>query len=77
MYEWYKKARVCYAYLADVPNAAVVVNPWEDRRIDEAEYFRRSHWFTRGWTLQELIAPDIVEFYAADCKSIGPQQSVI
>jgi len=68
MYHWYKGARVCYAYLADVPNAGMVVNPREDRPIDEKGLFRESRWFTRGWTLQELVAPNIVEFYAADCE---------
>ena len=56
MYQWYKRASICYAYLADVAGGF----PTDD------EAFRRSRWFTRGWTLQELVAPPIVEFYAAD-----------
>jgi hypothetical protein len=76
MYQWYKGARVCYAYLADVPNPGVVVNPREDRPLDEKGFLRESRWFTRGWTLQELIAPNIVEFYAADCEFTLLEKSI-
>ncbi|KAI5365084.1 Putative heterokaryon incompatibility [Septoria linicola] len=55
MYRWYYEAKVCYAYLVDVP----VVD------------LRSSKWFTRGWTLQELIAPGFVEFYDSTWRSIG------
>ncbi|CAN9229026.1 unnamed protein product [Alternaria alternata] len=54
MYQWYKGACICYAYLEDVQG-----NP----QLDDYEAFSKSRWFTRGWTLQELIAPGIVEFY--------------
>ncbi|EJF59310.1 hypothetical protein DICSQDRAFT_89378 [Dichomitus squalens LYAD-421 SS1] len=49
MYEWYELSTICYSYLADVP----------DDDIPEApeSYFRKSRLHTRGWTLQELIAP--------------------
>lgn len=60
MYTWYEGARVCYAYLSDVSSdhdtpVAQLADPDTD--------FRRSKWFTRGWTLQELIAPRRVVFY--------------
>ncbi|SPQ20684.1 838d895d-2660-4641-ab4c-d43b35fdbd37 [Thermothielavioides terrestris] len=38
--------------------------------------FENSRWFTRGWTLQELIAPPIVEFYAHDWREIGTKFSL-
>ncbi|PIL33951.1 hypothetical protein GSI_03659 [Ganoderma sinense ZZ0214-1] len=38
--------------------------------------FRRSRWFTRGWTLQELIAPANVVFLASDCTVIGSKHSL-
>jgi hypothetical protein len=50
MYRWYQQAEVCYAYLADVPSDTVNVG----------SEFSKSKWFTRGWTLQELIAPSEV-----------------
>lgn len=49
MYRWYAEASVCFAYLADVPH---------DEDIQNANSrFHRSEWWSRGWTLQELIAP--------------------
>ncbi|KAK5654655.1 hypothetical protein OQA88_6978, partial [Cercophora sp. LCS_1] len=65
MFTWYLQAEVCYAYLEDVPTPAPV--------LDE-ETFARSRWFTRGWTLQELIAPPSVEFYAHDWTLIGTKR---
>lgn len=38
--------------------------------------FENSRWFTRGWTLQELIAPPVVEFYAHDWREIGTKFSL-
>ena len=54
MFRWYTCAEICYAYLADVPSNCVL-----DAK-DSA--FRNSRWHTRGWTLQELIAPSDVHF---------------
>jgi hypothetical protein len=56
MYQWYQKAQVCYAFLADVPPSS------QEDYVREGSKFRRSRWFTRGWTLQELIAPNICCF---------------
>ncbi|KAL7628448.1 hypothetical protein AAE478_002651 [Parahypoxylon ruwenzoriense] len=55
MFKWYQKADICFAHLEDVPKD-------EDYYQDDSS-FRRSRWFTRGWTLQELLAPDDVLFY--------------
>ncbi|KAI0868684.1 heterokaryon incompatibility protein-domain-containing protein [Hypoxylon argillaceum] len=52
MYRWYQEARVCYAYLEDVYNV--------DQDDANHTKLKSSRWFTRGWTLQELIAPQIV-----------------
>ena len=56
MYRWYQEAEVCYAYLADVPSKKA---------------FADSRWFTRGWTLQELIAPSNVIFFDDKWKKLG------
>lgn len=66
MFEWYKIAKVCYAYLADVPDAG---GP-------STLPFRTSRWFTRGWTLQELIAPSRVEFYSYFGHYIGERADI-
>jgi hypothetical protein len=43
--------------------------PWEAA-------FRKSRWFTRGWTLQELIAPALVEFFSKEGEKLGNQISL-
>jgi len=49
MFKWYENAAVCYAYLSDVLEKEAV-------SLDEKDSsFRNSLWFTRGWTLQELV----------------------
>ncbi|KAH9220569.1 heterokaryon incompatibility protein-domain-containing protein [Leptodontidium sp. 2 PMI_412] len=65
MYRWYGGAEVCYAYLSDVP-AASTESPFEPN-----SKFRRSRWFNRGWTLQELIASKQVEIFASDWSYLG------
>ncbi|KAL0934021.1 het domain protein [Colletotrichum truncatum] len=69
MYRWYQKAKVCYAYLSDVQSAT------SNDPSEAASSFRNSRWFTRGWTLQELIAPRSVEFYARDWSFINTKQA--
>jgi hypothetical protein len=69
MYKWYADASVCYAYLADV------LPPSQLGKIDE-KAFRIARWFGRGWTLQELIAPVYLEFYAADWTEVGTKASL-
>ncbi|KAH7319320.1 hypothetical protein BKA65DRAFT_556744 [Rhexocercosporidium sp. MPI-PUGE-AT-0058] len=65
MYRWYGGAEVCYAHLSDVP-AASVESPFGPN-----SKFRRSRWFNRGWTLQELIASQQVEIFANDWSYLG------
>ena len=73
MFRWYSEAAKCYVYLADVStegfDPAASMELWEPA-------FRGSRWFTRGWTLQELIAPISVEFFSADCKLLGDKKSL-
>ncbi|KAK0644599.1 heterokaryon incompatibility protein-domain-containing protein, partial [Cercophora newfieldiana] len=63
MYKWYQSSAVCFAYLEDVPVAESKTNitTSASKSLDPA--FAKSRWFTRGWTLQELIAPQRLHFY--------------
>ncbi|KAF5309272.1 hypothetical protein D9758_019069 [Tetrapyrgos nigripes] len=63
-YQYYQDATVCYAYLSDVVRANE-----NAARLDLK--FRRSRWFTRGWTLQELLAPPYVVFLDENWVDIG------
>ncbi|KAI0129457.1 heterokaryon incompatibility protein-domain-containing protein [Xylariales sp. AK1849] len=67
MYRWYSSAVVCYAYLSDVHK------PEDLHTKSQAD---RPLWFTRGWTLQELIAPLKVVFYSSSWIEIGTKQSM-
>lgn len=66
MFKWYQKAKKCYVYLADVSFDG---NRRENLLL--VALFQRSRWFTRGWTLQELMAPALVEFYFAEWVLVG------
>ena len=59
MWKWYKDSQICYVYLADCS----LSNGISD--------LSASRWFTRGWTLQELLAPERLIFYDADWHEIG------
>jgi hypothetical protein len=65
MYSWYKASEVCYAYLADVRRGATL-----------SDDLRKSQWFTRGWTLQELLAPRSVVFFDNDWIDVGTKLSL-
>ncbi len=69
MFAWYRDARVCYVYLVDVPDDAV--RSRKDGGWNATDPFLRSRWFTRGWTLQELLAPDPVVFFSTNWKRLG------
>jgi hypothetical protein len=58
MFQWYKGSAVCYAYLYDVSDNI------------EAN-LATSRWVTRGWTLQELIAPREIVFFSKHWQALG------
>jgi hypothetical protein len=70
MFRWYQHATKCYVYLTDVSTKMKELNSistdftWEPA-------FMSSRWFTRGWTLQELVAPSIVEFFSQEWERLG------
>lgn len=70
MFSWYKRSARCYVYLSDL-------------HVDDSEpassiaALRRSRWFTRGWTLQELLAPASVDFFDRVGKRIGDKTSLV
>ena len=74
MFRWYKKATRCYVYLSDVSLSIDERNELTIHTCESA--FRQSRWFTRGWTLQELIAPGVVEFFTSDGTKLGDKSSL-
>ncbi|KAI0469031.1 vegetative incompatibility protein HET-E-1 [Xylaria cf. heliscus] len=75
MFRWYHDARRCYVYLEDVLRDDRV-QAHEPSRSTWKLAFRNSRWFTRGWTLQELIAPSSVEFFSSDGQRLGDKNSL-
>ncbi|KAK4445787.1 heterokaryon incompatibility protein-domain-containing protein [Podospora aff. communis PSN243] len=68
MFAWYQSASICYAYLSDVDSD--YNTPMTELGKTDSD-LRRSKWFTRGWTLQELIAPKTVVFFNAQWQPIA------
>lgn len=85
MYRYYKHARHCYAFLSDVgfPAEARDAVGIDLAQADLARWrcrissFANSEWFTRGWTLQELLAPGTINFYDHHWNMIGTKQQKI
>ncbi|MCJ1271842.1 hypothetical protein MMC22_011747 [Lobaria immixta] len=68
MYRWYKASAVCYVFLSDVH--ANALNEIVEQQI------KSSVWFNRGWTLQELLAPEHVVFYNQQWEFLGTKQTL-
>ncbi|KIJ58829.1 hypothetical protein HYDPIDRAFT_119184 [Hydnomerulius pinastri MD-312] len=56
MFRWYHNAYICIAYLAD---------------SSSPQDFKKDDWFTRGWTLQELLAPKMIKFFGTEWEPLG------
>ncbi|KAF2763685.1 HET-domain-containing protein [Teratosphaeria nubilosa] len=70
MFSWYQSAAVCHAYFAET---------WDSLCVDDAVKWRRfeeSRWWTRGWTLQELLAPQKVCFWDCHWAPYGQLQDL-
>ncbi|TGO07686.1 hypothetical protein BTUL_0253g00020 [Botrytis tulipae] len=76
MFRWYRNAARCYVYLSDVSGYSVSGNHKCIPRLWESD-FRKSKWFTRGWTLQELLAPVSIEFFSRERRRLGDKSSLI
>jgi len=72
MYRWYENSGVCYVYLHDVSGASSFPTA-----RDQSTYPNGwPEWFSRGWTLQEMIAPNNVQFFNKDWKSLGDKSKL-
>ncbi|EXJ83998.1 hypothetical protein A1O3_04665 [Capronia epimyces CBS 606.96] len=66
MFRWYRDAKVCFAYLEDVDTLGRL----GPRALE------KSRWFTRGWTLQELLAPDNILFFGKSFAFLGTKDDL-
>ncbi|KAH7363968.1 heterokaryon incompatibility protein-domain-containing protein [Rhexocercosporidium sp. MPI-PUGE-AT-0058] len=75
MFSWYQKATRYYVYLSDIlirkrkASDGSAECTWESA-------FRDSKWFTRGWTLQELLAPRSIEFFSQESKRLSDKRTL-
>lgn len=86
MYNWYKWSKICYVFLHDVHSGGLnrPADPEHDLtfpRVEittfDEEEFKNSEWFTRGWTLQELLAPNSVDFFDREFRRLGSKRGLI
>ncbi|KAK7437911.1 hypothetical protein VKT23_018346 [Stygiomarasmius scandens] len=69
MYAYYGNSDVCYAYLVDISTKTGI--SYLTQRL-----WRESDWFKRGWTLQELVAPQQVVFFDSSWTQIGDKEKL-
>jgi hypothetical protein len=85
MFRWYEEAQICYAYLEDVPASTSATDISNDDQpfnhyflpsgFPWKWYVRSSRWFTRGWTLQELLAPAFLVLVDGGWTIIGSREA--
>jgi hypothetical protein len=74
MFRWYRGAAKCYVYLSDVSTRSLTNS--KRSRLSWESAFRQSRWFTRGWTLQELLAPASVKFFSKQRDPLGDKSTL-
>ncbi|PHH91072.1 hypothetical protein CDD83_1768 [Cordyceps sp. RAO-2017] len=72
MFRWYQNATKCYVFLSDVRQGGTQ----GENRFSPHHSLRGSRWFTRAWTLQELLAPSSVEFFSFEGQILGNKKSL-
>ena len=72
MYQWYANSAICYAYLHDVDDSF----PVDCDNIKYRVFNGWPKWFSRGWTLQELVAPVSLCFFNKKWEDIGNKQQL-
>jgi len=69
MYQWYQAAVKCYVFLPDVMTSG--------SREEINQQLQKSRWWSRGWTLQELVAPAHVDFYTTEWNYIDNKVELV
>ena len=76
MWRWYERANICYVHLEDynfTPNLKIASTGTDSIR----RQLKQCRWFTRGWCLQELIAPNKLHFFDKDWKFVAEKSQII
>jgi hypothetical protein len=75
MFAWYRDAARCYVYLSDVSTGGLTSGT--PTQQDWIHALQQSRWFTRRWTLQELVAPTSVEFFSVEGERLGNKYTLV
>ena len=73
MYRWYENSSICYAYLDDIPEPSFPTVLNNERYPESGGWLK---WFSRGWTLQEMIAPRNLQFFNEDWHPISDKETL-
>ena len=73
MYRWYENSSICYAYLHDLPGSSFPTARNDERYAKSNGW---PEWFSRGWTLQEMMASRDVQFFNKDWHPIGDKRTL-
>ena len=84
MFAWYRLSKQCYVFLPDVYDVTVSSTSLPEMEIRQSSFdtdlyvdlFCQSIWFSRAWTLQELLAPRSVEFFNAEFHAIDSRTTL-
>jgi hypothetical protein len=77
MYKWYKESSICLVYLNDVASGVAGVTDTQATFEAAGNVFTNCRWITRGWTLQELVAPTALRFYYQDWTPMGDKREFL
>jgi len=80
MFTCYRNPTRCYVYLVDIliqPSRSHLAVDEDSSEKMWKSAFRKSGWFTRGWTLQELLAPSSVDFFTLESKHLGSKYTLL
>jgi hypothetical protein len=75
MFQWYKRAHRCYVYLSDLGDGWLRLRETNPHALQTG--LQACRWFTRGWTLQELIAPHDLLFYSSTWRLVGSKKELL
>lgn len=73
IFSWYKRATICFAFLSDL---TLDSNVYSSEGEVPNSRLPKSRWFTRGWTLQELLAPRELIFFDSGLRLVGSRNSL-
>jgi hypothetical protein len=77
---WYKRAKLCLVYLSDFDSTSPCARQESQKSPSTlsaaGDALSHCRWFTRGFTLQELLAPSNVHFFDCEWRFFGTKSSL-